>query len=185
MVGRTGVVALNVDPLFEAEDETLFEDESPEETLLDGEAVEEALLGDIVVVALLNETPGEDANVTTRGGTMSSIPGSSRTSGFLEIVEASGWTNGNGFFSSASFFSASVFSLISSFFFFSLTTWDCLLAYLVLGLLSKDIVLLALVLPATAFWNSVLPLYLNLDPIRKKFCLALGPFTGARRRKKE
>lgn len=120
-VDRTGVVDLNVDPAFEADDETLLEEESPEETLFDGETVEEALLGEMVV-ALLNETPGEDAKVTTRGGTMSSISGSSRTSGFLEIVEVSGCTTGNGFFSSDSFFSASVFSLISSFFFFSLTT---------------------------------------------------------------
>lgn len=121
-VDRTGVVDLNVDPLFEADDDTLLEEESPEETLFDGETVEEALLGEMVVVALLNETPGEDANVTTRGGTMSLISGSSRTSGFLEIVDVSGWTTGNVFFSSNSFFSASVFSLISSFFFFSLTT---------------------------------------------------------------
>ena len=29
------------------------------------------------------------------------------------------------------------------------------------------------------FWNSVLPEYLNLDPILKKFCLAFGPLVVA------
>ena len=49
--------------------------------------------------------------------------------------------------------------------------------HLWLGLLSKETVLLAGL--ATVCWNSVLPLNLNREPIRKKFCLAFGPFTGA------
>ena len=36
----------------------------------------------------------------------------------------------------------------------------------------------------TVFWNSVRPLYLNLEPIRKKFWRAEGPLTGALNRKK-
>ena len=51
------------------------------------------------------------------------------------------------------------------------------LSHLWLGLLSKDTVLLAGL--ATVCWNSVLPLNRNRDPIRKKFCLAFGPLTGA------
>jgi len=105
-VGRTGVVDLNVCALLEEEDETVLEDESPEDTvLLEGDTVEEeallgetvvvvlALLGEMVVVVLLTDTPGEEASVTTRGGTMelgSSMPGSSSTRGFFEMVEVSG-----------------------------------------------------------------------------------------------
>ena len=59
----------------------------------------------------------------------------------------------------------------------SLSTCDCLLANLWLGLLSNCTVLLALLV--CVVWNSVFPEYLNLDPILKKFCRAEGPFTGA------
>ena len=55
--------------------------------------------------------------------------------------------------------------------------WDNNNNHLWLGLLSKETVLLAGL--ATVCWNSVLPLNLNREPIRKKFCLAFGPFTGA------
>lgn len=65
---------------------------------------------------------------------------------------------------------------------FSLKTWLCLRPYLWLGLRSSCTVLLALFW--CVLWYSVRPEYLNLDPILKKFCLALGPFTGACNRKK-
>ena len=69
-----------------------------------------------------------------------------------------------------------IIGIVSNVVFITTFGWDNN-NHLWLGLLSKETVLLAGL--ATVCWNSVLPLNLNREPIRKKFCLAFGPFTGA------
>lgn len=63
--------------MFDEEEESLLEDESPEDTLLKGDTVEEALIGEIVVVVLsllgemvvvilLTDTPGDEVSGASR-----------------------------------------------------------------------------------------------------------------------